>query len=243
MISISWSTIDSWHKCPLRIRYEIEGQPHSTSWALSYAEAGHYALKAWANDTDYMDAFIHRCSEYEHRTVDIKNWDGTFTDTETGIVQKAQIKDLLQKYIAANPTPPDPSMVEMFLTRDLGDDILLTGRVDVLGTPIVDYKLTSSPKYLSKIQAIIYSILNGGPSEFEYHMMIKARNPYYDVMPIPETQKQENLDRVTEYVIKPIARKIQLAIENPELWEAHPHEFLCQRRYCNYWNICDAHFV
>lgn len=243
MITISWSTIDSWHKCPLRVRYEIEGKPHSTSWAMSYADCGHYALKMWSKGEDYLEAFARRCAEYEHRTVAIKNWDGTFTDTETGIIQKAQIKDLLQKYIASNPTKPDPSMVEMFLTRDLGDGILLTGRVDVLGTPIVDYKFTSSPKYLSPIQAIIYAILNGGPSEFEYHGMIKARNPYCDVMPIPETQKQENLDRVTEYVIKPIAKKIQLAIENPELWEAHPHEFLCQSRYCGYWNVCDAHFV
>lgn len=243
MISISWSTIDSWHKCPLRVRYEIKNKPHSTSWAMSYAECGHYALKAWANDADYMDAYQQRCSEYEHRTITIKNWDGTFTDTETGVIQKAQIKDLLQKYIAAMTIKPDPSMVELSLTRDLGDDIILTGRVDWLGSPIVDWKFTKDIKYLSKIQAIIYSILNGGPSEFEYHVMFKVRNPYCDVIPVVETQKQENLDRVTEFVIKPIARKIQLAIENPSLWEAHPHEFLCQARYCSYWKVCEGRFV
>jgi hypothetical protein len=244
MLTISWSTIDQYHKCPFRVKYELEGIPHSLSWAMAYASCGHTALKAWANDEDWMAVFLDECSKYEHRTAYAKNWNQKFTDNDAAVVQKMQIKSLLKQYTSTVPEKPDPQMVELQLSKDLGDDILLTGRIDA-GWPsgaIIDWKFTKNPRYLSPIQAIIYSILNGGPSEFEYHAMVKDRSPYWDAIPVPETQSQENLDRVIKYMIKPIAKRIQLCIEDPSLWEAHPHEFLCQERYCGYWEHCQARF-
>lgn len=241
MLTISWSIIDSYLKCPLRVRYELEGRQHSHSWAMAFAQCGHDALKAWTNNEDYLDVFVKKCAEYEHRTADIKDWDGTFTDTETGITQKAQIKDLLQKYTATMPKP-DPSLVELYLTRELGDDILLTGRIDaLLEGRIIDWKFTGSPKYLSPIQAIIYAILNGGPAEFDYHALIKARNPYCDVIPVEQTRNIDNLNIVIQYIVKPIAKQIESAIADPTLWQARPQDYLCQeRRMCGYWKDCEG---
>lgn len=241
MISISWSLIDSYFKCPLRVQYQLEHRQRGISWAMAYANAGHKALAAWAHNEDWLDAYEQACSEYGRRTARVSDWNGEFTDPDpTGaIVQKAQIKDLLKKYINGMIGKPDGKLVELPLSKDLGNGVILSGRVDALWDGvIVDWKFISSPKYLSPIQAIIYAVLNGGPSEFRYDAMVKARNPYWESIPIPETKKQENLDRAIEHVIKPVARVIESGV-----FYARPDEFLCKKQYCGYWKECEGRFV
>jgi hypothetical protein len=238
---LSWSTINQYLICPLRLKYEFEHRSHSTSWTMSYGDAGHYALAAWANGRNWQEAFQERCAEYEKRTIPISDWDGTFSDMETGAIQKAQIKDLLNKYISAQEemgNRPDPRAVEFCLNRDLGNGIILTGRIDWFGSPVVDWKFTTSPKYLSPIQPLIYALLNGSPCEFEYHAMVKDRNPWWEVFSVPETNNQQNLDRVMDHIIKPIANCI-----NNNIYMARPDSSLCKKRYCGYWENCEGRLV
>ena len=243
MITLSWSTINSWHICPLKVKHEMDGVKHPSSWAICYGDAGHVALKAWAEGKNWLEVFEQECLSYERRTAKIKDWNGEFTDTERGTIQKVQVKHLLERYIADQTAKPNPELVEKFLSRLLQDDIILTGKIDWLGDPIVDWKFTSNPDYINKLQGIIYAILNGGPCEFEFHALVKARNPYWTPVPVPETQIQDNLDRVLEYVVLPVAKNIGRCIENPELWEAHPTEYLCKEKWCGYWEVCTGRLV
>lgn len=238
MITVSWSVLNQYMICPLRVEKDELGEPHSISWAMAGGTVVHDTLWAWARGWGWRDVFALEWQKYENRTASQKNWNGEFTDA-SGVLEKAQALDLLKKYIGSQKDKPDPKLVELSLSKDLGDDIWLTGRIDALWHgKIIDWKLTSSPGYLSPIQAIIYAILNGGPSEFEYHALVKARNPYLDIIPIPETEKQENLDRIIDYHIKPIARMIQSGT-----FYNNPTSNLCSERYCGYWKGCKARLI
>lgn len=245
MISVSWSLISSYLICPFKIKYELAEVKHPLSWPMAYASAGHKALAAWANDEDYMATFERECLLYERRTASQKNWNGQFINPGGGTVDKMQIKYLLKKYTEDVVGKPHPDSVEMSLSRDLGDDVILTGRIDSIWSTgaIVDWKFTRNPRYLGALQPLIYAILNGGPSEFEYHALVKTTSPYYEPIPVPETEKQENLDRIIEHLIKPVAFNIQAAMDNPKLWQARPQEFLCKPEYCGYWENCEGRFI
>ena len=245
MITVSWTLINNWLICPFKVKHDLDNVQCPISWPMAYASAGHKALAAWAKDEDHMAVFERECLLYERRTARQKNWNGEFLNPGGGMIDKMQIKHLLKEYTSTVEEKPHRDSVELSLTRDLGDDVILTGRIDAIWPTgaIVDWKFTRNPTYLSPLQPLIYAILNGGPSEFEYHAMVKTRSPYFEPIPVPETEKQENLDRVTENLIKPIAFNIQAAIDDPKLWQARPQEFLCKPEYCSYFASCEAHFV
>jgi len=239
MIRISWTTINNYMICPMKVEHDLNDEPASISWAMAGGTVGHDTLKAWAEGKAWREFFEARWQQYASRRAYQKNWNQEFTDPDNAMVQRMLVLDLLGQYTAARKSDlPDPQLVERNLDRDLGDGVLLTGRVDEIGKgKIIDWKFASSVKYLSSVQACIYSILNGGPSVFEFHAMVKAGMPYYQPIDVPETRSAKNLHRVIEGHIKPIAFSIQAGN-----FPSNPTAFLCQKRYCGYWDICKGRF-
>lgn len=237
MITVSWSVINSYDICPMKIEHEMNGVEHSISWPLAWGSIGHSGLAAWAQGKDWREVIEAEYRLYTSRKASQKDWNGEFSDN-TGVIERAMVIDLLTKYTNDMDRVPNPKMVEQNLTRDLGDGVWLTGKVDWLEMPIVDWKFTRNISYLSPIQALCYAILSGGPCEFEYHALVKARNPYWDIVPVKETEKQENLDRVVEFKIKPVAKAIEAKV-----FPANPSHRLCSSQYCGYWNMCPGRFV
>ena len=221
--------------------FGLDNTPHPISWALAFGDIMHKACGAWAKGKDWQEAFEKRYEQYARRNVPSQRlWNGEFQGQQDGVVLRAMGLSLMKEYISTIKGKPLADSIELQLSRDLGDGIILTGKVDCIwtGGTIVDWKAVSSPKYLSKIQALIYAILSGGPSPFEFHAFIKGRQPYCDQVLIEETMKQENLDRVIEHFIKPIARQIQAGI-----FPAMPGEYLCSEEYCGYWDACEGRLM
>lgn len=240
MIRVSWSIINNYSICGMKVFYELRNTPHPLSWAMAGGDIAHEALKSWAHDNPWEDTFEEQKQQWVGRTVDQKDWNGEFTDTAGGTIQLVMAKELVKKYIKGVEGKPNKELVELNLTKDLGDGVILSGRIDSIWPDgrIVDWKVSSSPRYFSPIQAICYAILNGGPSKFEYHGMIKARSPYWDVFPVKQTEKQENLDRVVETRIKPVAKAIEQGI-----FPANPEGKLCRKKWCGYWRVCEGRFT
>ena len=233
MIRLSWSKINDYLICPMRLMHQEDGEPKSMSWTMAISEAFHKALAAWGKNEDWKQVYRDRVAEYTQRTAHVSNWNGKFTDPSDMLIQHAYAKELLDSYTS---TAPKPDAVEVPLSKEIEEGLILTGRVDdMLGGVLVDWKMTTprNAKYLSPLQAIIYAILNGGPSEFRWHVMYKTRSPYWEEIRVIETTEQDRLDRVIETVVKPVAKALKY-----EVFPANPTHRLCSQRYCGYWDIC-----
>lgn len=241
MISISWSVINQWLICPFRVKYDIRGIDHPLSWALAYGDILHHTLShGWVLGEDWKEVFLAREAEWQNRTVSQSHWDGTFTDVDRATLTRIKTLDLLDKYITLmGDDKPDPKLVEMSLTKELGDSVVLTGRVDAMwGGKIVDWKLTTDPRWLNPLQLLIYAILSGGACESEFHCFIKARHPHVEIIDVPQTRDQDNLDIAVNHIIKPIAKMIEA-----ETFYSDPSSNLCKEAYCSYWEHCQGRFV
>lgn len=233
MIRLSWSRINDYLICAMKVMHQENGEQKSISWKLAIGDAFHEGLAAWGNDEDWKQVYRDRVKEYTQRTAYVSNWDGKFTDPSDMLIENAYAKELLDKYTS---TAPKPDAVEVQLTTEIEEGLILTGRVDAMfGGMLVDWKMTTprNAKYLGPLQPIIYAILNRGTCEFRWHVMYKARSPYWEEIRVTETTEQDRLDRVIETIIKPVAKGLQY-----EVFPANPTHTLCNERYCGYWDIC-----
>ena len=90
MITVSWSVINSYDICPMKVEHEENNVAHSISWPMAWGSIGHSGLAAWAQGKDWKEVVEAEYQLYISRKVSQKNWNGEFSDN-TGVIELSLI--------------------------------------------------------------------------------------------------------------------------------------------------------
>lgn len=146
----------------------------------------------------------------------------------------------------ARDVTPIKGGVERKLEIQLGDDVLVTGYIDVVdGQGSIDLK--SSAKRWSKKQAagmldpLIYTMDEPGVSVFKFHVGVKKECAETQVVPVTVDEDAKRGARAYVYHAAKGMQRIIDDPENPDL--ALPTGFggfMCTKRHCGYFRECQA---
>jgi hypothetical protein len=158
------------------------------------------------------------------------------------------LADLQREYAVevARDVHPIKGGVERKLEIQLGDDVLVTGYIDVVdGEGSIDLKSSAkrwAPRQaLTALDPLIYTMDEPGVSVFKFHVGVKKEGGETQVIPV---KVDENAKAGARAYVYHAAHEMQRVIDDPENPElALPTGFggfMCNRRHCGYWRECQA---
>lgn len=242
---LSYSSMSAYMRCPRQFHYSRIGKlPCPTSHYLFTGSTAHKTLD------DYFKAKMAGQPISPEQAV--KNFERDFDNrvvlrgSSEGVDWKNQdepyIRDLIsliiRNYLDSSIAQQlNPIQSEFTFDRVL-NGIPITGRVDLIDDlgRVVDFKFTKKAKSQrdadKDLQPTFYAAGFGGPIEFVYHFILKKLS--LDIVEIKTQRTQADIDYLANELMPGVWEGIQQGLFPP----CDPGNWLCDPRYCDYWQVC-----
>lgn len=245
MLEMSFSRISLLLKCPRQFEFRyLKDIPVPRPGALFLGGTAHHTLsensrfKIDSREDMPLERFLEVFSDawekqsyFEDETPGEIDWQGE----NPGYVKDVGV-EILRCYHRELAPKVMPLAVELPLEKTL-DNVLLRGRIDLIkdsGTP-VDLKTAkrrrSQDELDRDLQPTIYTLLLGGPSPFEFHLLLKTKVPGVEVSLTRRTQ--EDIDWFLRELLPRAAAQIEAGIFPP-----NPTGWWCGKDWCSFYDIC-----